>query len=68
VNARCRGEIATIEAQIRAGHPDLQGLCLALADWWAELRIIEREMGRGAGKPAAAEAGRVKRGTGDASG
>ena len=33
---------------------------MALADWWAELRIIEREMGRGAEKPAAAEAGRVK--------
>ena len=41
---------------------------MALADWWAELRIIEREMGRGAEKPAAAEAGRVKGGTGDASG
>lgn len=23
-----------------AGHRDLQGLCLALADWSAELRII----------------------------
>jgi hypothetical protein len=35
--ARCRREIAAIEVQIRAGHPDLQGLCLALADWSAEL-------------------------------
>jgi hypothetical protein len=26
--------------QIRSGHPDLQGLCLALADWSAELRLI----------------------------
>ena len=25
---RCRHEIADIEAQIRAGHPDLEGLCL----------------------------------------
>jgi len=23
-----------------AGHPDVEGLCLALADWSAELRII----------------------------
>ncbi len=27
------------------GHPDLQGLCLALADWSAELRLIERGLG-----------------------
>jgi len=36
---RCRREIAAIEAEIRAGNPDLQGLCLALSDWSAELRI-----------------------------
>jgi hypothetical protein len=35
-------EIAAIEAQIRAGHPDLQGLCLALSDWSAELRLLEK--------------------------
>jgi len=29
-----------IEEQIRRGHPDLQGLCLALIDWSAELRIL----------------------------
>ena len=52
--------MAAIEAQIRGGHPDLQGLCLALADWAAELRIIEREMGQKVGKPASAEAGRAK--------
>jgi hypothetical protein len=40
---RCRREIATIEAQIRAGHPDVQGLCLALADWSTELRLLEAE-------------------------
>ena len=39
--ARCRREIAEIEASIRAGHPDVEGLCLALADWSAELRLIE---------------------------
>jgi len=41
VIARCRAEIAAIEAQIRAGHPDLQGLCLALADWHAEIRLLQ---------------------------
>jgi hypothetical protein len=34
-----------VEAQIRAGNPDLQGLCLALADWSGELRLIEQELG-----------------------
>src|SRR5580698_4261921 len=38
---RCLREIANIEALILAGHPDLPGLCLALADWSMELRIIE---------------------------
>jgi hypothetical protein len=27
---RCRREIVAIEAEILAGNPDLQGLCLAL--------------------------------------
>ncbi len=40
---RCRREIAAIEAEIRAGNPDLCGLCLALRDWHAELRIIQNE-------------------------
>jgi hypothetical protein len=40
---RCRSEIVVIEDQLRAGHPDLQGLCLALADWSAELRILGAE-------------------------
>ena len=40
---RCRHEIAVIEEQLRAGHPDVHGLCLALADWSAELRILEAE-------------------------
>jgi len=26
---------------LRAGHPEVQGLCLALADWSAELKILE---------------------------
>jgi hypothetical protein len=33
VNRSLPPEIADIEAEIRGGHSDLQGLCLALADW-----------------------------------
>ena len=40
---RCGREIAAIEAEIRAGNPDLPGLCLALADWFTELRILQNE-------------------------
>lgn len=40
---RCRREIAELEAQLRAGNPQVEGLCLALADWSAELRILERK-------------------------
>jgi hypothetical protein len=40
---RWRREIAVIEDQLRAGHPDMHGLCLALADWSAELRMLEAE-------------------------
>lgn len=38
---RCHAEISELEALLRAGHPDVEGLCLALADWSAELRILE---------------------------
>ena len=57
---RCRQEIAVIEGLIRGGHTDLDGLCLALSDWWAELRLIEQEMALKAKMPAAAEAGRAE--------
>ena len=40
---RCRREIAAIEGKLLAGNPDLQGLCLALSDWSAELRILQDE-------------------------
>jgi hypothetical protein len=40
---RCRREIAAIEAELLAGNPDVEGLCLALADWSAELRILQNE-------------------------
>jgi hypothetical protein len=40
---RCRKEITAIEAQIRAGNPDVEGLCGALSDWAAELALILAE-------------------------
>jgi len=40
---RCRREIAGIEEQLRAGHPDVQGLCMALMDWHHEMRLLQRE-------------------------
>jgi hypothetical protein len=40
--ARCRREIAAMRAELLAGNPDVEGLCLALADWGAELRILEQ--------------------------
>jgi hypothetical protein len=43
---RCRNENAAIEAQLRAGHPDVQGLCEALQDWHAELRLLLRHQAR----------------------
>jgi hypothetical protein len=43
---RCRREIAAVEAEILAGNSDLQGLCLALSDWSAELRILQDEKRR----------------------
>jgi len=42
---RCRREIAEIEALLLVGHPDVEGLCMALSDWWTELRLIEQEVG-----------------------
>jgi hypothetical protein len=30
-----------VEAALRAGNPEVQGLCLALSDWSAELKILE---------------------------
>ena len=34
-----------IETEIRAGNPDLEGLCVALADSWTELQLIQRKSG-----------------------
>jgi hypothetical protein len=60
---RCQKEIADIERSLRAGHRDLQGLSLALADWSQELRLIQREISFRARKPAAA-CGRAGEGVG----
>ena len=38
---RCRAEIDSAQNLLRAGHPDIEGLCLALADWSAELHLLE---------------------------
>jgi hypothetical protein len=40
---RCQHEIGAIEAEILAGNPDLRRLGLALSDWSAELRLLERD-------------------------
>jgi hypothetical protein len=42
----CRRQIAEIERELRAGNPDVHGLCLGLKDWSAELGILERERQR----------------------
>jgi hypothetical protein len=47
--ARCRREIAAIEAELLAGNPDVQGLLLGFADWHCELRILQNEERRRAG-------------------
>jgi len=35
-----------IKAELLAGNPDVEGLCQALSDWSAELRILEAEQRR----------------------
>jgi hypothetical protein len=45
MNRSCRQEIAAIEALLRAGHPDVEGLCRALADWCGELRLLQASQG-----------------------
>jgi hypothetical protein len=43
---RCQREIAAIEAELRGGNPDVEGLCMALSDWSEELRILQNEQRR----------------------
>ncbi len=66
--ARCRAEIATLEALLRSGHEDVGGIMLALADWRAERLLIEQELRGEAEKPAAAGAGRARKEAFDAKG
>ena len=44
--ARCEREIAAVEEALCSGHEDVAGLCLALSDWSAELRILQNEQRR----------------------
>src|SRR5713226_6491389 len=44
---RCQVEIQSARSQLLDGHPDIQGLVLALSDWCQEERII-RELLRSA--------------------
>lgn len=43
---RCHREIGAIEREIMDGHRDAEGLCLALSDWSAELRILTHHQRR----------------------
>lgn len=47
MNRTFRQEIAAIETQLRAGHPQVQGLVPALADWSAEFRLLPNVRTRG---------------------
>jgi hypothetical protein len=49
--ARCRRERDVAEAALRAGHPDVQGLCRALVDWSAELRLLQASQGLATAAP-----------------
>jgi hypothetical protein len=37
---RCDVEIRAIELLLRGGHPDMEGLLLALSDWRTERRLV----------------------------
>ncbi len=51
---RCHREIAEVERLLMGGHPDVPGLCMALSDWSAELRILQNEQRRQVVKPGGA--------------
>jgi hypothetical protein len=40
---RCEREIAECEQLLRDGHPEVEGLCLALIDWSGELTLLREE-------------------------
>ena len=37
---RCNNEIRQVERLLRSGHPDIDGLLLALRDWRTERRLL----------------------------
>ena len=43
----CQAEIAIVENLLRAGHPDVAGLCHALRDWSQELKLLQTENAAG---------------------
>jgi hypothetical protein len=43
----CRREIAAVETALLAANPDGWGLWLALAEWSAELWLLEQEVENG---------------------
>ena len=43
---RCDDEIRQVQRLLRDGHPDLDGLLLALADWRKERRLLMAEQGK----------------------
>ena len=45
--ARCRSEIAAIEAEFVAGNPDIRALNLGWLDWNVEILMILREQRHG---------------------
>ena len=57
-----------MDRELRAGNREVMGLCLALADWSSELRLIQKESDQEAKKPAAAGAGRARKEGFDATG
>jgi hypothetical protein len=44
-----RGDLPSSKPRYGPGHADLQGLCLALADWSAELRLLRASRGLATG-------------------
>ena len=48
---RCDEEIRHVELLLRAGHPDIEGLLLALVDWSTERRLLRAEQENEDGLP-----------------
>jgi hypothetical protein len=46
-----------MESMLRSGHPDVEGLCLALVDWSWELRLLWESQGLATVAPRLAHVG-----------